>query len=257
MMFQYLSDVHLEVRPGFRLTAADVRAPFLVLAGDVGGTSTPGDTKEYVAFLQSCARLFSTTFLVAGNHEGHGHRSWDAAMAALRDVVRQAGAQGNVALLDGDTYDVPNSDVRIAGATLWSRIAAKEEARVRFCIKDFQMIGGFGIGDALALHRKDLAWLRSVVAGAEAECKRLVVVTHHAPSSEGTSHPRHEGSRMASAFATELDAMLVPPVCAWVHGHTHFSHKTLKPSGTLLLSNQRGYEEDDGAFDAHAAFDVS
>jgi len=36
MKFQYMSDLHLEMFPGFRIVPEQVVAPYLILAGDIG-----------------------------------------------------------------------------------------------------------------------------------------------------------------------------------------------------------------------------
>lgn len=253
--FQYMSDIHLEVRPGFRLTTSDVLAPYLILAGDIGCTSTPEQSDEYISFLQSCSELFYMTFLIAGNHEGYGHKSWLAAKVALRGIAKHF---TNIILMDHTVYDIPNSDIRVAGTTLWSHILTKESVIVRYSMMDYREIGGgFGIGDSNHLHTQDLAWLTSIIPRTYADGKRLVVVTHHAPSFKGTSHPKHEGNNITSAFASELDMMLSPPICVWVHGHTHYSHSTPNELGTLLLSNQRGYSaHNEEGFKRNAMFMV-
>ena len=88
-----------------------------------------------------------------------------------------------------------------------------------------------------AHHEADVAWLQAEIALAEADGCKLVVVTHHAPSLRGTSHPRNSGGPLNCAFATDLDHLVAREgVAAWIFGHTHFSCTYGK-----LASNQRGY----------------
>jgi hypothetical protein len=95
------------------------------------------------------------------------------------------------------------------------------------------------VGQSNALHDVDVAWLRAEIALAEADGYRMLVVTHHAPSLVGTSHPKHAGGALNCAFATDLDALVErDAVAAWIFGHTHFSTTRGK-----LRSNQRGYAD--------------
>ena len=253
--FQYMSDLHLELFPGFRLGRAS--APHLILAGDVG---RPGDA-EYSAFVAHVAGLFETVLVVLGNHEGYGFASWDEARAAARAVCA---AHPNVVLLDRSSHDVrcaSGGAVRVVGATLWSHVPDSSARDVGCFLADYRRIGDLrGVADTNALHARDLAFLRAAVAEAEAEADGtplpLVVVTHHAPSLRGTSHPRNADGPLTPAFATPLDAMLRPPVAAWVHGHTHFSHEQQRVEATQLLSNQRGYGGEGVRFREDATFAV-
>lgn len=112
-----------------------------------------------------------------------------------------------------------------------------------------------------ALHAADRAWLEGEIERAKQDGVQLVVVTHHAPSMQGTSHPMFDASPLAHAFGTPMDNLLAPPVAAWVYGHTHYSTwQERKAAGhgedggeegasgggagsgvCLLVSNQLGY----------------
>ena len=50
---QFMSDLHLELFPGFRIAAADVQAPRLVLAGDTPGHRKFGNTETQCLFSYS------------------------------------------------------------------------------------------------------------------------------------------------------------------------------------------------------------
>ena len=44
---QYMSDLHLEIYPGFRILPEQITAEYLVLAGDIGDPSS----SEYIEFI--------------------------------------------------------------------------------------------------------------------------------------------------------------------------------------------------------------
>ena len=226
---QYMSDLHLEIFPGFRV--ADVKAEVLVLAGDIGD---PGSA-EYASFIEDCVSKFKRVFVVLGNHEGYGKPSWDATVAIAREVLSAMGAR----LLHRDSVFIADK-LRIAGVTLWSRIEGRAAYDAMCFISDYRRIGGMTVSESNALHEADVSWLRAEIAIAEAEGCELVVVTHHAPSLRGTSHPKNSGGPLNCAFATDLDHLVSRKgVAAWIFGHTHFSCINGK-----LVSNQRGYADD-------------
>jgi hypothetical protein len=231
---RYMSDLHLELFPGFRVpVSVDGDSETLVLAGDIGDP----ETEEYAAFVADCVSKFERVFVVVGNHEGYGKPSWEHAVDAARRAVEAAGAT----LLHRDRAVLSETEkIRIVGATLWSHIDGPCAYEARCFMADYRRIGGLtGVGESNALHDVDVAWLRAEIASAEADGYRVLVVTHHAPSLVGTSHPKHAGGALNCAFATDLDALVGrDSVAAWIFGHTHFSTTRGK-----LRSNQRGYAD--------------
>ena len=191
---------------------------------------------EYASFIEDCVSKFRRVFVVLGNHEGYGKRSWDAAVEEAREVLAARGAT----LLHRDS--VVEGKLRIAGTTLWSRVEGPGAYDARRFISDYRRIGGFTVAQNNALHDADVAWLRSEISLAEAEGSKLVVVTHHAPSLRGTSHPKHAGGPLNCAFATDLDHLVGREgVAAWIFGHTYFS--CVCRADGKLVSNQRGYAD--------------
>ena len=75
--------------------------------------------------------------------------------------------------------------------------------------------------------------------------RRVVVMTHHAPTVEGTSDPKYAGGPTNSAFATEMVGSVVwraGVVKVWMFGHTHWCCD-FEREGVRVVSNQRGYKE--------------
>ncbi|WQF80998.1 Putative metallo-dependent phosphatase [Colletotrichum destructivum] len=95
------------------------------------------------------------------------------------------------------------------------------------------------------LHAQEAAWLRQQVEQMERQggnhARRLLVATHHAPCTEGTSRPEHSRNPWTSAFVTDvLDHGDWTGVKTWVLGHTHCSVDFVK-NDIRLVANQRGY----------------
>jgi predicted phosphodiesterase len=261
--FQYMSDLHLEMRPGLRINPNDVRAPYLILAGDIGD---PG-THEYVNFLTHAAKLYESVFVVLGNHECYGRRMDKA--KRLADVACSRAGTGNddnhvdnVFLLNRNRpFAIAkckngNDFIRVLGCTLWSHVPSEAAPEVRSGLSDYRAIQGFGIQTGNNEHESDATWLKNQLLEARSCNVKCIVVTHHAPLMNGTSHPMYESDpdrSLRHAFATDMSSLLkefadVAPV--WIHGHTHHTHKSVLKcddgSCVTVASNQRGYNAKEG-----------
>jgi len=156
---------------------------------------------------------------------------------------------GEFIFLDRMRYDISNT-VTILGCTLWSYVHPTAESKVAITINDFSLVKKWTIETYKEAHVEDVRWLSqqwSEIKTKEPQ-RRIVVLTHHAPSYMNTSNPKYEGSSVASAFVTEMTEKPFwnSPLVAWGFGHTHrncdFVH-----NGVRIVSNQRGYELSGGA----------
>ncbi|KAL3420331.1 Ser/Thr protein phosphatase [Phlyctema vagabunda] len=244
--FQILSDLHLEVGQQYSSFVIPPSAPHLILAGDIGRLI---NYESYLAFLAKQATQFKRVFLVLGNHEFYG-LSFPAGLERAQRLENEAVLNGKLVLLHQRRFNIPDSEITILGCTLWSAVPEGSRDVVRMRVKDFEKIEDWTIDDHNAAHAADLAWLRHQVlemqqqnaSSAEGDrLRKILVVTHHAPSIQETSSPEHVGNPWTSAFATDLlgDACWVD-VKAWVFGHTHFTTR-FERNGIHVVSNQRGY----------------
>jgi hypothetical protein len=120
---------------------------------------------------------------------------------------------------------------------------------VRTKVNDFRRIVDWTVANHNAEHAKDLKWLThdiNSIREAELESglkRKIVVISHHAPSTNRTSKPSNEGNPWSSAFATDLlgkEESCLNGVQWWIYGHTHYSSESA--CGEIkLVSNQRGY----------------
>ena len=97
------------------------------------------------------------------------------------------------------------------------------------------------------LYNGDLAWLESEleIARSDPSVRAVVVITHHAPLTAGTSAPCFAGSPGNACFASDLARLMDPSVALWVYGHTHHSAVIQTDAGTVVASNQKGYPRED------------
>lgn len=92
---------------------------------------------------------------------------------------------------------------------------------------DFKRISAFTPDDFVRAHNRDVHWLADTLAelAHEEPRRKVVVMTHHAPTKVGTSDPEI-GNLTNSAFATELTVgpcWAAEQVKVWMFGHTHYN----------------------------------
>ena len=151
-------------------------------------------------------------------------------------------------LLERGRYDLEETGVVLLGCTLHSHIPPQNRDVVSSKIQDFQKINGWTTDDHNTQHQQDLEWLTNQISAVRREKdgkqKRILVVTHHAPTVKGSSAPEHAGNAWSSAFATDLIGnpkwKALADVQWWVFGHTHYNN-FVRVGGVNVVSNQRGY----------------
>ncbi|KAI4151995.1 MAG: hypothetical protein LQ340_003159 [Diploschistes diacapsis] len=245
--FQVLSDLHLEICNQYSTYTIPVRAPNLILAGDIGRLA---DYTSYLSFVTRQCAQFALVFLVLGNHEFYG-TSRSEGLRLAQKLQSESALNGRLVVLHQRRFDV--GDVMILGCTLNSRVTPAAEKVVGMAVADFRRIGDWTVAQHNEAFDEDVRWLREQVRlvqrennerklGNEDRQAQILVVTHHAPALRGTSRSSQEGSAIVSAFATDLVPGLgdFVGVDCWVYGHTHYSN-AFKLGGVRLISNQRGY----------------
>lgn len=254
---QILSDLHLEINKQYTSFDVPISSNHLILAGDIGRLQ---DYDEYLLFLQKQTRNFDLVFLVLGNHEFY-NTSFEAGLEKAKYLEQEPCLNGRLVLLHQRRYDIPGTRISVLGCTLWSRIPVEAREIVQAKIKDFKNIQRWTVDRHNAAHESDLDWLRDQVevihqeneaVSDKKDTRSIVVVTHHAPSLQRTSSPRHAQNPWSTAFGTDLLSERWDGVKLWVFGHTHYTTE-FREKGIRVVSNQRGYvlpwSKDTGDFD--------
>jgi predicted phosphodiesterase len=245
MKFHLISDIHLEISP-FTLIKPD-DANILILAGDIGNPTS----NDYYDLIEKTSKLYKYVFIIKGNHECYGYdlQKTDEKISHIVDKF------SNVFYLQQKIVDI-EEDIRVVGVTLWSDIMDYQRSDIGCFISDFRLIKEWNIETNNHEHFKDVQFIKNEIKRAKDDNKKLIIITHHAPSYRGTSRPEHNGSSLSSAFCTDLEYLFNDPIKTWVFGHTHHSCK-LSINNIPLLSNQRGYEDDEiTLFDPLFTFEV-
>ncbi len=247
-----MSDLHLEVGQQYTSFCIQPCAPFLILAGDIGRLV---DYDAFRDFLRVQCNQFEKVFLVLGNHEFFGCSSrTEGLLLARRLEEEEDSLRGVLSVMNRKRIDLPG--LTILGCTLQSHIPDSASAIVAQKVNDFRHIGHWTIADHNAEYIKDVEWLTGEIETIHRQAagdhpsppqRNILVVTHHAPTTRGTSAPANEGNAWSSAFGTDLlgqgqegSATTLDTVQWWVFGHTHYCAEfTL--GHVRLVSNQRGY----------------
>ncbi|ETS74353.1 hypothetical protein PFICI_14219 [Pestalotiopsis fici W106-1] len=237
LLFQVLSDLHLEVGQDYAVFDFPVTAPHLILAGDIGLLS---HYDAYLDFISKQTARYDRVFLVLGNHEFYG-LDFAKAHATARRLEKEPCLQGKLSYLQQTRFDFPAANLTILGCTLWSHVPNDAKEVVRQRVKDFRRIEDWTVDNHNRAHASDVAWLKAELAKLDPG-QSVLVVTHHAPLVLGTSKPEHLENPWTSAFATDVlsDDETWDVVKYWIYGHTHYSTE-FEMHGTRVVSNQRGY----------------
>ncbi|KAK4033327.1 hypothetical protein C8A01DRAFT_40215 [Parachaetomium inaequale] len=174
-------------------------------------------------------------------------------LGAFQDDVRKNPSLGEFVLLDRTAFRLPESGTVVLGCSLFSHVPPQSQMAVGMGLNDFfHTDGGWDVDAHNAAHERDLAWLNAQVADLEGsdDVQNIIIFSHWSPTLDARgADPRHAGSPVASAFATDLSGercFRSGKVKVWVFGHTHYNCDFVvereEGAGPLrLLANQRGY----------------
>ena len=252
--FQYASDLHLEFYDKHDKGAIDFRqwiepsAPYLILAGDIGQPHRA----SYHTFIRQAATAFDRIYLIAGNHEFYNKTM---PMDAIKQNIR-TGLPANVEFLDNTATTTPEG-LRILGSTLWSNILPHEMVDSLYFLADFRLIKhtedkAWTPHSYILQHATDRNWLEEQLNDHPEQ--PTLVMTHHLPSFECIAD-EFVGKPMNSCFASDLDELFVPPVKAWVAGHTH-TPMIKEVNEIPVYINPAGYPNEHRKYNRKATFNV-
>ena len=224
MDFQYMSDLHTDIRGSARVQFAPA-APLLLLAGDIGHPSHPA----YAELLDLASNAYKHVFLIAGNHEFY-NESIESGEARL---VAASRGWHNVSYLQNQAFHIPDSDVSVFGGTFWTSIPPEEHLLCTRAVADYTHIESFLPAHSTRLHKEAVAALEAALE--ESPGRRWVVMSHHMPKKVLIA-PRWLSHPASSAFASDIRVADDPRIVAWVYGHTHTGGVQGK-----FYCNPRGY----------------
>ena len=231
----------------------------IVVAGDVSNSAmkTKNWLEQQLILLEE---YFDGTqppiLFVAGNHE-----YYETDMSEAYKIFRQleSAFPTSFYFLRKDRVPVEIGDAVFVGDTLWTDFELFQTKELS------QHLAGQGMSDYACIevdgksltpamtsyfHVHAKAYLTAFALGVD-KTKKLVVVTHHCPSS-ASIHPRYVHSNYSylnPAFSSKIldpdhssySMTLATTAKLWIHGHTHESFDYVAADGCRVVCNPRGY----------------
>lgn len=262
MKIGLVSDLHLEFAPAKLSEGADV----LLLAGDITPAvildtrRTDKESSRYRSRVDQFAEeelpKFKEVYHIMGNHE-HYHGLWEQTADILREYwARKA---PHVKLLDKE-FTMLNDGTMLWGATFWTDFMRNSPVimnHARMGMNDYSLIRTFlppanqmyNRGGNFRKIQPEMVYEDHMLAMAKLKedleaypYHQWVVMTHHGPSYKSIDR-RFGNDPLNFCYASDLDEFILdhPQINAWVHGHTHVSHRYSIERQTTIFCNPRGY----------------
>jgi hypothetical protein len=196
MRLQFVSDLHLELRPKetYETLLEPAVAPALALLGDI---ATP-DHPNLRAFLEWCSERWETVLYIPGVTELFPAEvrpeEMPAAVARLRAVCAP---WPNIHVLHREAFFTDDGLV-VLGCTFWGCLAEQP--------REFR-----------ELHRADLDWVKSMI---RRYTNPMVVLSHYGPVPWVQDEDvLYEPADVPTV--PEIELLLRKPIVAWAFGHHH------------------------------------
>lgn len=198
------------------------------------------------AYVDRVAANYDRTFMVMGNHE-----HWAGVFNFNANVLRRN--LPGITLLDNQHEDTHG--LVVYGGTMWTDFNRNDTqvklGAMRF-MADYEQTWCYDSmqspperllhpEDVYEDHLQFLHGFKQARNHARDTNKKLVVVSHHAPSPRSVSHYfKKHGGVMNHYYHSDLHDLLEPNVPLWAHGHTHDPFR-YNVNGTEVICNPRGY----------------
>lgn len=268
MKIQIYSDLHLDINrlSPFSLPDSDT---FTILAGDISGYMN--DTVKWIN------ENIKNGVFVEGNHIGYGTKK-HSVQYIQKELEKNFPIDSNVSYLY-DNYKVIG-DYVFVGGILWTDYMLNGEAfhfydkQVALSYMNDFTYDHYNVIDTKIEHENGLVvkklrpencitmFYKTKNAIREA-CekypdKKIIVVTHHAPSEKSISN-MYVGHKASASYASNLENFIMkyPNIKLWCHGHIH-SNSDYMIGNCRVICNPRGYEhyKENTSFNSHYIIEV-
>lgn len=248
--FQKISDLHLHSNNGIiNVDLTGDKDTYLIVAGDVCEYTR---SFAWLDTFRSASDMYKKIIFVPGNHE-FWDTNVDSYHAKLKSAVLSRGLNMHILSHDNPLYD---GDCVFVGDTLWTNLN-KGNSQVKMmwntdALKDRRAIRigrayrKLDANDVINLHNTQLDGMAKVID--TNHDKRIVVVTHHAPTLLSCVTAYTECARtMDYLFASDLSEFILdrPNIVFWVHGHTH-NRVVYEIGDTTIICSPVGYGDEPG-----------
>lgn len=254
---QFASDLHLEFGnlefndSGFINFSSILSpsAPILVLAGDICVTDNR-NIELFRQFFQWVSKNWTLTVFVPGNHDFLGF-SYEVSTNRLRNLCNEF---NNITYANNNVIHIsPMNEftgITLLCCTLWSHIPKEHSDAVYNSLIEYKSVDGLTVQNVNDMHFYSRNWLiNNINKYKNKSHTKLVVVTHHAPISNITSHPRFKEDPLNCAFSSDC-LSIMENVNLWIFGHTHYNCDFTIDNEirTRVVSNQRGYQNQNNGY---------
>lgn len=244
MFIRILSDAHLEMGKYEIPQLPTDSETVLILAGDIGMLEK---TYTYQDFIEDACSRFKRVLWVYGNHEyyrGNWPYSTNVADKLLID---------NDNLTNGYRFVAFVGDVVFIADTMWTDYHKLDPMSMWDCqlrMNDHRLIRTgpenepwrqkFLPQDAAQYHYTARDFIFNNVKEYSKLCKKIVVISHHAPSTRSI-HEQYKFDSTNGAYASDLDELIEGTnIKYWFHGHVHNSFNYMI-GNTNVITNPVGY----------------
>lgn len=266
MHLQIVSDLHLELLGKTQLDS--ILKPSCEILAVLGDTCELQHQQLWKSFVEYVSSNWKTVLIVNGNHEYHNDHEQTIDELKLQ---QKEGLPSNVFLLDNQWIKLEKCIVW--GGTFWTFIPTKFKAEVESTVRDYQytfvnrQVSIPGTQETTIIpvklktehvnemHRE--AVLSAYNCLLQHPDDPVVILTHHAPLTRGTSDPRYQGDRNCAYGSDQSGMFSKPNLKLWAFGHTHWNVDFMYKD-TRVISNPYGYESDtcSKTFDGVRIFNV-
>jgi Icc-related predicted phosphoesterase len=220
------------------------------MAKDLDKQSERGDRTRN--FFQRVSVEFPQIIYVTGNHE-----IYSGDFAKVHTQIQNfldTHSITNITLLDKETVEI--NGYQFIGGTLWTDFNDQDSFTMfnaERSMNDYRGVKNsndtvswkFLPKHALSDHGQMRGYLQTCMDNYKESGRtdnRIVVITHHAPSSSSI-HPKYANDDLMNGnFYTNMDQFIMdnPQIQLWIHGHMHdpFDYGI---GGTRVVCNPRGY----------------
>lgn len=262
MKIREMSDIHLEFGSLTVPVLENEKEITLILSGDVGVAEKPS---TIAPFVEEMASRHKRVLMILGNHE-HYHGSMQRSLLKIIKALDKDAYHANIDILENETIVDEDHNVALIGATMWTNCHNADPITVWTIengLNDFRLIRSgpashpymrkLSAMETFAIHRKSTDYIFAEIVKHKAEGRKVVVFTHHAPSTLSIAAEYKKDHHLNGAYASALEERILdtkPDV--WFHGHTHHSFDYML-GDTRVICNPRGY----APHDLNPTFDVN
>lgn len=226
MFFQVVSDLHIEKNHKSVRDLIVPKAKFLIVAGDLGHVES---LEEYSKAVSEICGMFEKVILIPGNHEYYNSENSQLSMTAINEILKSLQERHlNLTVLINEYVTIEN--YVIFGSTFWSYCQRHHYFNLPIYTDKADTTQPTGkllklsCRDYNALHLEALSELERVIDYCESIGKKLIVVTHYAPSYQGTLHPKYHRSPGRDMYCSNSEHFIANEIIkVWIYGHTGYN----------------------------------